>query len=138
MYLCTSMTSRVSYLGSLRTLCTHIKSNEQISTDAPVDNHGFGAYFSPTDLLATSLASCFLTIVGIYCEERKIAFIDANVEVEKIMASNPRRVGQINLFFDFSMNGWDEKTTKKIIAAGKSCPVAVTLGEQVKIEYHFK
>lgn len=131
------MTATVHYKGDLRTLCTH-NSGEQITTDAPLDNHGLGACFSPTDLLATSLASCFLTIVGIYCNERQIPFIDATVHVEKIMASNPRRISEIKLFFDFSKNAWEEPTLKKIIAAGKSCPVALTLGSQVKIEYDFK
>jgi uncharacterized OsmC-like protein len=131
------MTSIVTYQGSLRTTCVH-KAGEQITTDAPLDNHGMGAYFSPTDLVATALASCFLTIVGIYCDERKIPFNTARVEVEKIMASNPRRISDIRLSIDFNGNDWDEKTLSKIIAAGKSCPVAITLKDQVNIEYHFK
>lgn len=131
------MTSIVTYQGSLRTTCVH-KAGEQITTDAPLDNHGMGAYFSPTDLVATALASCFLTIVGIYCDERKIPFNAARVEVEKIMASSPRRISDIHLSIDFRGNDWDEKTLSKIIAAGKSCPVAITLKDQVNIEYHFK
>lgn len=131
------MTSIVTYQGSLRTTCVH-KAGEQINTDAPQDNHGMGAFFSPTDLVATALASCFLTIIGIYCEEREIPFKTAIIEVEKIMASNPRRISDIRLFIDFRENDWDEKTLTKIIAAGKACPVAITLKDQVNIEYHFK
>ena len=131
------MTAIVTYKGALRTTAVH-SSGEQITTDAPVDNHGLGAYFSPTDLLATSLASCFLTIVGIYCQERDLPFSDAEIQVEKIMASNPRRVSNLRLIINFGAHGWDEKTLKKIIAAGKSCPVAITLGKQVNIEYLFK
>lgn len=131
------MTSIVTYQGALRTTCVH-SAGEQIITDAPIDNHGMGAYFSPTDLVATALASCFLTIVGIYCEEREIPFTDARIEVEKIMASNPRRISDIRLHIDFRANNWDEKKLAKIIAAGKACPVAITLKDQVNIEYHFK
>jgi uncharacterized OsmC-like protein len=131
------MTSTVTYLGSLRTEAEH-SSGERIRTDAPKDNQGEGAYFSPTDLLATSLASCFLTIVGIYCKEREIALSEINVGVDKIMASNPRRIAKIVLLVDFKDNSWDATTRKKIIAAGKSCPVALTLGDQVIIDYQFK
>ena len=131
------MTSKVNYLGNLRTLGIH-SSGEQIMTDAPKDNQGMGEYFSPTDLVATSLASCFMTIIGIYCKEREIPLLEMRIEVEKIMASNPRRIHQINLLVDFMQNSWDESTRKKIIAAGKACPVAATLGDQVIIEYTFK
>ncbi|MBM3165000.1 MAG: OsmC family protein [Bacteroidetes bacterium] len=127
----------VTYLGDLRTLGIH-PSGEQITTDAPKDNQGLGAYFSPTDLVATSLASCFLTIVGIYCKEREIPLSKICIDVEKIMASNPRRIAQINLLIDLMDNLWDEPTRKKIIAVGKTCPVAATLGNQVTIEYAFK
>ena len=131
-------TSTIKYLGELRTESTHLASNTKIITDAPIDNKGKGEAFSPTDLVATALASCFLTIVGIYCEEREIPFTFARVEVEKIMASNPRRISDIHLSIDFRGNNWDEKTLSKIIAAGKACPVAITLKDQVNIEYHFK
>jgi putative redox protein len=132
-----TMTSIVRYLGNLRTEAAH-ESGEKIITDAPKDNQGLGAFFSPTDLLATSLASCFLTIIGIYCKERGIPLSEVRIDVEKIMAANPRRIAQINLYIDFLLNDWDSVTRSKIIAAGKSCPVAVTLGNQVLIEYHFK
>ena len=66
------MTSKVVYLGDLRTECTHIQSGTKIITDAPLDNQGKGEAFSPTDLLATSLASCMMTIIGIYCKNHGI------------------------------------------------------------------
>ncbi|MFN5735406.1 MAG: OsmC family protein, partial [Flavobacteriales bacterium] len=77
-----AMTAHVRYLGNLQTTCTHA-SGEVIQTDAPIDNHGEGRYFSPTDLIATSLASCFLTIVGIYCREHRISFHGAAIDVTK-------------------------------------------------------
>lgn len=131
------MTSTVIYSGKLQTEATH-SSGEKIVTDAPKDNKGLGSYFSPTDLVATSLASCFLTIVGIYCQEREIPLSEMRIDVEKIMGANPRRIAQINLVIDFMNNEWDESTRKKIIAAGKACPVAATLGSQVLIEYTFR
>ena len=91
------MTSKVTYLGNLRTSCIHLSSGNSIITDAPTDNFGKGEVFSPTDLVATSLASCMLTIIGIYCQNHGIEFNSGLVEVEKIMASGPRRIEKIRL-----------------------------------------
>jgi putative redox protein len=131
------LTSKVKYLGELRTECTHINSNSVILTDAPLDNKGKGSNFSPTDLVATAYASCMMTIMGIYCDEHGIEFIDAEANVLKIMGSNPRRIEKINIEFDFKANNWDEKTAQKVINAGKTCPVAKTLGENVEVEFTF-
>ena len=128
--------STVNYLGNLSTECTH-KSGCKITTDAPIDNFGKGAAFSPTDLMATSLASCFITIVGIYCQQHSIPFEHCTAKVEKIMSSAPRKIQRINIRFDFSGNNWDEITLKKAIAAGKTCPVHLTLEGNVEIEYIF-
>ncbi len=129
------MTSKLIYLGNLRTTCEHVSSGNEILTDAPIDNKGKGEYFSPTDLVATAMGSCALTIMGIYCQEHGIAFENGIVEVTKIMASNPRRIETIILKVDITGNNWDEKTVHKVIQAGKSCPVAKTLGDNVKIEW---
>jgi len=132
------MTSKVSYLGNLRTSCTHFASGNQIITDAPVDNHGKGEAFSPTDLVATSLASCMITIMGIYCNEHNIVFSYAEAEITKVMASNPRRISKVFIELDLSKNDWDEMTRKKVIAAGKACPVAKTLDGNVEMDFLFK
>ena len=132
------MTSKVTYLGDLRTSCTHLASGTQIITDAPIDNHGKGEAFSPTDLVATSLASCMITIMGIYCNEHQIAFKHAEASIAKIMASAPRRIEKIVVELDLSDNNWDETTRKKVIAAGKACPVAKTLDGNVEMEFLFK
>ena len=129
------MTAKIVYLGKLRTTCEHLASGNVITTDAPIDNKGKGEYFSPTDLVATAIGSCALTIMGIYCQEHNIDFDQAQIDVTKIMASNPRRIETIILKVDLSGNNWDEKTVHKVIQAGKSCPVAKTLGENVKIEW---
>ena len=129
------MTAKIVYQGKLRTSCEHLASGNVITTDAPIDNKGKGEYFSPTDLVATAIGSCALTIMGIYCQEHNIDFDQAQIDVTKIMASNPRRIETIILKVDLSGNNWDEKTVHKVIQAGKSCPVAKTLGENVKIEW---
>ena len=131
------MTSKVVYLGDLRTECTHIQSGTKIITDAPLDNQGKGESFSPTDLLATSLASCMITIIGIYCKNHEINFDSCTAEIEKIMGVNPRKVEKIIVHMDFTGNNWDSSTLEKVIIAGKTCPVAKTIEDSVQIEFNF-
>jgi uncharacterized OsmC-like protein len=131
------MTSKVVYLGDLRTECTHIQSGTKIITDAPLDNQGKGEAFSPTDLLATSLASCMMTIIGIYCKNHEINFDSCTAEIEKIMGVNPRKVEKIVVHMDFTGNNWDSSTLEKVIIAGKTCPVAKTIEDSVQIEFNF-
>ena len=132
------MTSKVTYLGNLRTSCTHLASGNTIITDAPVDNHGKGEAFSPTDLVATSLASCMITIMGIYCQEHGIVFNSCEASILKVMASSPRRIEKVLVEMDLNGNNWDEKIRHKVIAAGKACPVARTLEGNVELEFIFK
>ena len=91
------MTSSVLYEGDLRTTCTHLRSSSSFETDAPVDNNGKGERFSPTDLLATSLATCMITVMGIKAKTMDFDLDGIKIEVEKIMKQDPRRVGGINL-----------------------------------------
>ena len=129
------ITSKIDYLGGLRTSATHLASGTTIITDAPVDNHGKGEAFSPTDLVATSYASCMLTIIGIYCQSYNLPFTHGNAEVTKIMSTDaPRRIEKLIITLDISKNGWDDTQTKHVIAAGKACPVAKTLGDNVVVE----
>ena len=131
-------TSVVTYSGNLRTTCTHLSSGKTIITDAPVDNHGKGEAFSPTDLVATSLASCMFTIMGIYCQQHEISFHHAVATVTKIMGANPRKIDKIEIRISLEGNDWDELTRKKVIQAGKACPVAKTLEGNVAIEFIFE
>lgn len=131
-------TSKVTYSGELRTSCVHLASGTTIITDAPVDNNGKGEAFSPTDLVATAYASCMMTIMGIYCNSHEVSFEKGEAVVTKIMSEAPRRIQKIVLEFDLSGNGWDETTAKKVIAAGKACPVARTLGDNVEVDFSFK
>lgn len=123
-----TMTSTVTYLGDLRTTATHLASNNQIVTDAPVDNHGKGEAFSPTDLLATSLANCALTVMGIGARERGIDMDGASASVTKHMAANPRRVSKIEMTITFPEGkSYDDKEKQILEQIGYNCPVAKSL-----------
>ena len=91
------MTSTVTYLGSLRTTATHLASQNHFITDAPIDNHGKGEAFSPTDTVATALASCLLTIMGIKARYLKLDLTGTTASVVKVMGSNPRRIIEIKI-----------------------------------------
>jgi putative redox protein len=131
-------TSKVEYLGGLRTKCTHLKSGQEVITDAPVDNNGKGEAFSPTDLVATAYISCMYTIIGIYCENQDIHFDFGNATITKIMGSNPRSIERIEVELDFTGNNWDEKIHQRIKNVGEGCPVAKTLGDNVELKFNYK
>lgn len=131
------ITSEVKYLGNLRTACTHVQSGTEIITDAPIDNKGRGEAFSPTDLVATSYASCMITIMGIFCNEHEIEFVHADAKVQKIMGTAPRRIERIVIELDLTGNKWTEETAERVIRAGKACPVAKTLGDNVAVDFTF-
>ncbi len=132
-------TARIEYLGELRTKCTHLRSGTEILTDAPVDNHGKGEAFSPTDLLATAYVSCMLSVVGIHCNENGIEMVGGTGEVTKVMASGPRRVEKLEISLDFSMNNWEEDVKARLIRVAEACPVAKSVSEmiEVTIDYIF-
>lgn len=119
-------TSTVTYQGDLRTSAIHLQSNNTIITDAPVDNHGKGEAFSPTDLLATSLASCMLTIIGIKAADMAIDIAGTYAEVTKVMAADPRRVSEIHVVITFNKL-LDEKILKIFYNTAMNCPVAKSL-----------
>ena len=116
---------------------THLKSGDTFITDAPTDNNGKGEAFSPTDILATSLASCAMTIIGIYCNKNDISFENCEASVIKLMGNNPRKVDQIIIEMKLSENNWDDITLQKVIKAARTCPVELTLKNNVQIEYKF-
>jgi putative redox protein len=122
------MTSQIIYKGNLRTQATHLQSGNTLITDAPTDNHGMGEAFSPTDLLATSLGSCMLTIMGIKAADAGVPLEGTTVEITKIMAANPRRVGEIHVVFNFPEGlTVDAKTQQILENAAHTCPVAKSL-----------
>lgn len=125
-------TSKITYLGNLRTEAVHLKSGNTIITDAPPDNNGKGEAFSPTDLLATSLGSCMLTIMGIMAQRNNIAIEGTTVEITKVMEANPRRVGEIIVEFSMPANNYTEKEKTLLENAAHTCPVAKSLSADLK------
>ncbi|MBY0245169.1 MAG: OsmC family protein [Sphingobacteriaceae bacterium] len=131
-------TSKITYKGQLRTSSIHLASGNEIITDAPIDNHGKGEAFSPTDLLATSLGNCMLTIMGIAANTQGFSIDGATVEVTKIMAENPRRVGEIVLNFEFPANNYTDKDKKVLSVSANTCPVIYSLHPEIKKTIDFK
>ena len=131
-----SITSSVTYIGSLRTNCIHIQSNSEVVTDAPKDNNGKGERFSPTDLVATSLASCMITVMGIKANESAMVFDQVSAKITKIMASNPRRISKIIVRFTVA-DKWNEKERKIMENTARTCPVAKSLSAEVEQEISF-
>ena len=126
-------TSTITYLGELRTKATHTQSNTTIYTDAPKDNHGKGEMFSPTDLVATALASCMISIMGIAAMKDGITPIDgATAEVIKIMYAEPRRIGEIHIKITFPKKEYTDKEKKIYEHSAFTCPVAKSLHPDLK------
>jgi len=125
-------TSKIKYLGNLRTESVHLQSGNIIITDAPIDNNGKGEAFSPTDLLSTSLGCCMLTIMGIVAERQNLNITGTTIEITKIMESNPRRVGEIILEFVLPKNNFSSKEKELLMQAAYTCPVAKSLSAEIK------
>jgi uncharacterized OsmC-like protein len=125
-------TSKIEYLGELRTEATHLQSGNQIITDAPTDNHGKGEAFSPTDLVATALGSCMISIMGIKLLGSQKDITGATAEVTKVMYSEPRRIGEIHVKINVPDNGFSEKEKQILINAAHACPVAKSLHPDIK------
>ena len=126
-------TIRTKYLGSLRTEAEHVASGTKIITDAPVDNHGKGEFFSPTDLMAASYGCCALTIMGIAAQTHGFNIDGAEVKTKKIMGSAPRRIEELVVEFTFPHNHYSDKERKIIELSTKECPVANSLDPAMKI-----
>ncbi len=132
-------TSKVTYLGDLRTSSIHIQSGTEIISDAPLDNNGKGEAFSPTDTVANGLASCMMTIMGIKAKDLDIDLKGTTAEVVKIMNAEPRRIGAIEIVFQ--MQGTDDQKSKTILErAAITCPVYLSLHPDVekRITFNWK
>jgi uncharacterized OsmC-like protein len=132
-------TSRIVYLGQLRTEAEHVRSGNIIVTDAPVDNQGKGEFFSPTDLLATSLGVCMLTIMGISAQTHGFDIDGTKISVTKVMGTNPRRVVEVIVELTFPHNSYSQKERRLLELAAKECPVANSLHPDLKqtIKFNF-
>lgn len=126
------ITSKVVYVGELCTKAVHEKSRSEISTDAPTDNNGLGRTFSPTDLLATALASCMLTIMGMRANDSSLNIEGTTALVTKIMSSDPRRVAEIKVEIEIIDRGLSSVNRTVLEKAALSCPVALSLSESLK------
>jgi len=131
------MTSRITYIGGFRCESEHSQSGNKIITDAPMDNHGQGAAFSPTDLCATSLAQCALTTIAILGEEKGIHIEGATCELQKIMNPKPRKIAEIVLKFKFSKN-FTDREKRFIEKTAQSCPVYLSLHSDIKKTLSFE
>lgn len=125
-------TIRTTYTGQLRTEAIHVQSGNKLITDAPTDNKGKGETFSPTDLLATSLASCIFTIMGIKAEEAGFSIDGATAKTWKIMSENPRRVAEVKIEYDFTMCNLNNEQKKILQGLVKVSPVPLSLHDETK------
>jgi putative redox protein len=131
-----SMTSTVVYEGDLRTINTHLQSSSQIETDAPTDNFGKGQRFSPTDLLATSLANCMLTTMAIRSRNMPIDLKGVKIEVQKVMKQDPRRVGSVLLTYHIptELEKLEQKDKQFLKDIAENCPVAKSLHPDIEVK----
>lgn len=130
------MTSKVTYLGNLRTESVHLKSGNTFITDAPIDNNGKGEAFSPTDTVATGLASCMITVMGIKARDLGVDMTGTTAEVTKTMASDPRRISKIKVVLDFPFDA-DDKTKKILENTANTCPVHYSLHPDIEKDITF-
>jgi uncharacterized OsmC-like protein len=133
------MTSKVTYLGDLRTSSIHVQSGSEIISDAPLDNNGKGEAFSPTDTVANALASCMMTVMGIKAKDLNVDFTGATAAVTKIMQAEPRRINTIEIVFDMNVSV-DEKTKTILERTAMTCPVFLSLNPDIekKISFNWK
>jgi uncharacterized OsmC-like protein len=133
------ITVKSKYTGELSTQATHVKSNNQIVTDAPVDNNGKGAAFSPTDLVAAALGSCMMTVMAIAGEKKSLNMNGMHLEATKVMSASPRRISEIKVDFYWENCSLEEADRKWLKEIGLNCPVALSLGSDLNqaITFHF-
>lgn len=130
------MTSRVVYNGDLRTTSVHLQSGTEILSDAPKDNHGKGEAFSPTDLVANSLATCMFSIMGIKARDLNVDLSGSTAMVTKIMQAEPRKISRIEIIFDMVISV-DDKTKTILERAALTCPVHLSLHPDIEKDVVF-
>jgi putative redox protein len=132
------MTSTVIYEGELRTVALHKASGTTIETDAPVDNQGKGERFSPSDLVATALGSCMLTIMGQKARDLKIDLKGTRIDIQKIMKADPRRIAGISLTFHLPPDLHLSEKNKTILQrAADTCPVMYSIHPDIQVEVNY-
>ena len=129
-------TSKITYQGELRTTCIHLQSGTEILTDAPTDNHGKGEAFSPTDLVATALGSCMVSIMAIKTRDLDLELKDSTLAVTKIMQAEPRKIAKIVVVLNMSIATSDKNKTI-LERAAMTCPVLLSLHPDIEKEVTF-
>jgi uncharacterized OsmC-like protein len=124
-------TSKVTYIGNLRTENEHLKSGATFITDAPTDNNGKGEAFSPTDTVATGLANCMLTVMGIKARTMEVELAGSSAVVTKTMASDPRRIAKIEIRLQMPAD-ISAKHQKILENTGNTCPVHHSLHPEIE------
>lgn len=125
------MTSKITYLGNLRTSSIHLQSGSEIISDAPIDNNGKGEAFSPTDTVANALGSCMFTVMGIKAQDLNVDLSNSTAEITKVMAADPRRISEIHIVFNFSVVT-DTKSKTILERTAMTCPVYYSLHSDIK------
>ena len=127
------------YQGELRTELTHLRSGNKIITDAPPDNNGKGEAFSPTDLACAALSSCMMTLMGILARREGVDLAGLRSEIVKIMDNNPRKIAEIQITFTHVHLVATDIQKEKLKHAALTCPVALSLSENIKqtVTFHF-
>ncbi len=129
-------TSKVVYKGDIRTESTHLQSETIILTDGPTDNHGKGEAFSPTDMVANSLATCMFSIMGIKANAMNLDIEGSTAEVTKIMQAEPRMISEIVVALN--MQGVNDEKSRIILErAAMTCPVFLSLHPDIKKTIRF-
>ena len=129
------MTSRITYLGDLRTTSVHLQSGTEILSDAPTDNHGKGEAFSPTDMVATSLGSCMISIMAIKSMDLDVDLTNSTIEITKIMQAEPRKIAKI--IVSLQLPDTTEKNKVILERAAMTCPVFLSLHPDIEKEVTF-
>jgi uncharacterized OsmC-like protein len=131
-------TIETTYLGNLRTEITHVQSGDKVLTDAPTDNNGLGAHIGPTDMVAAALGSCIMTIMAMSAERHGADLTGTRLVIDKTMATDPRRIGQIKVDIHFPRD-YDDRTKTILRNAADTCPVAKSLHPDLRqiVNFHF-
>ena len=130
------MTSKITYLGDLRTSSVHLQSGTEILSDAPTDNNGKGEAFSPTDMVANALGSCMMTIMAIKSQDLNVDLVGSTIEITKVMNAEPRRIGKIIVDIKMAVSA-SEKEQTILERAAMTCPVFLSLHPEIQKEISF-
>lgn len=132
------ITAKAQYVGQKRTEAEHVRSGNRLITDAPTDNHGKGEAFSPTDLVATALASCMMTVMGIKADQEGINLEGLDCEVTKVMGDGPRRITEIHIHMTWpTASEATDAQRQKMKNTALACPVAKSLHPDIRQEVTF-